>query len=46
MLTGPEEVSARPLPAVVIAFSLVCSAAFLHALTLEAPVPDPKPLTL
>jgi membrane associated rhomboid family serine protease len=38
MLTGPEEVSARPLPAVVIAFSLVCSAAFLHALTLDAPL--------
>jgi membrane associated rhomboid family serine protease len=36
MRTGPEEVSARPLPAVVIAFSLLCSAAFLHALTLDA----------
>ncbi len=36
MLSGPEEASARPFPTVVLALSLLCSAAFLYALTLES----------
>ena len=36
MLTVPSEVASRPLPLVVIGVSVLCSAAFLYALTLPA----------
>lgn len=36
MLTTPSEVAARPLPVAVLGLSLLCSAGFLYALTLEA----------